>query len=90
MSWESPSTLDTVNLDSFVFVCPRPPRLDHQRHISSSSCRPNCNYTDERLLETTAVQLRGEPTTSANFRTGERAGGWGGVFCGASSVSNPL
>lgn len=31
----------------------------------------NCNYTGERLLETTAVPSRGEPRTTANLRMGE-------------------
>lgn len=49
-------------------LAPRTAQGGPLEHISDSAWSPNCNYTGERLLETTVVQLRGEPTTTANLR----------------------
>lgn len=54
MSWETPVTFDPISLNSSVQISFAPKPLEH---ISGSSRSPNCNYTGERLLETTAVQL---------------------------------
>lgn len=71
--------------DSKFAIRPRNPQPRPLNHINDSFLNQHCNYTGERLLDNTVVQLRGEPTTTANLSQGEcssvRGWGRGGVAC---------